>query len=536
MLRTANASSEPAASSNGFDLTLGPGLTGLVGRNGSGKSSLLKFIVGRSVSAQTGVLPVSGRVTLSGPVRLLDQSPDPQKTVGELFGCAEALGDLRRALAGEPTRGAFEDVDWTLEERLAAQLSRFGLPEVAADRVLGALSGGQHLRAALAALFFDPPDILLLDEPTNALDTDARDSLLEALQAHRGIALVASHDRDLLERVDRIVSLEPDGSIAQFGGGWTEFQTAKEAERARLSARAEKAERALRQHEQHSQEAAARQARRARQGKALRDGSQSKMLLDKAKEGAETSASGRLKASARRAEALTAAQAEVLGKIERITPVAMPFPKVDLPGTKQVLELRDAVFSVGTCDIGPISLSLSGPERLWIRGPNGAGKSTLLRGIAGELAPQRGSVTRGVRMLRLDQSGGLSGDGTLLDSATSQYRRLSPASIRTALAHAGFRGEAALKPVAVLSGGERLRAAIALLGAAEEDGAPVQLLLLDEPTNHLDLDALEALEEGLSNWRGALIVVSHDTHFVRHLDISRELCLNSRHMAVMKAQ
>ncbi len=477
-------------------------------------------------------MPVTGEISLSGPVRLLDQSPDPHARICDLFGCAEAWADLKRALAGEATSGAFEEVDWSLEERLSAQLDRFGLSDISPERRLGTLSGGQQLRAALAALFFDAPDILLLDEPTNALDTEAREVLQLALKAHRGLALIASHDRALLETVDRIVSLEPDGSVTLFGGGWSAFQAAKTAERARLGAEADKAGRALRAHRAQSEEAAARQARRARQGKALRDGSQSKMLLDKAKEGAEGAAGGRLRATARRGEALDAAQAAVRERIEIVTPVAMVFPAIVLPATKQVLTLKEAVFAAGDHRVGPVSLSLTGPERLAILGPNGAGKSTLLRGIAGEIAPLSGEMSRPVKCARLDQTGGLTGTGSLIEAARAEHPHLNPAEIRTALAQAGFRGDAALKPVAVLSGGERLRAAIALLGAG---GDPAPLLLLDEPTNHLDLDALEALEEGLSQWRGALIVVSHDAHFLRKLEISARFCLNSRHMGVTKA-
>ncbi|PTQ75162.1 ABC-F family ATP-binding cassette domain-containing protein [Celeribacter persicus] len=540
MLRTANASSELAAPRTGFDLTLGPGVTGLVGRNGSGKSSLLKFIAGSIGTIDTGDLsvtgPVTGEVSLSGPVsgpaRLLDQSPDPALRLCDLFGCTEAWADLKRALAGEATLGTFDAVDWTLEDRMVAQLNRFGLSEMTPERHLGTLSGGQQLRAALAALFFDPPEILLLDEPTNALDTEAREGLAEALKAHRGLALIASHDRALLEEMDRIVSLEPDGSVAVFGGGWSVFHAARETERARLETEAEKAGRALRQHQAQSEEAAARQARRARQGRALRDGSQSKMLLDKAKEGAEGAAGGRLRASARRGESLLAAQTAVLKRIERVTPVAMAFPQISLPASKQVLDLHDAVFAVGGHRIGPITLTITGPQRLALLGPNGAGKSTLLRGIAGEIAPLSGEVHRPVTSARLDQTGGLEGPGSLLDAAQAEHPNLAPSEIRSALAQAGFRGDAALKPAKVLSGGERLRAAIALLGAGSD---PAPLLLLDEPTNHLDLDALEALEVGLTGWRGALIVVSHDAHFLRKLDISETFCLKSRHMPVMKA-
>ncbi|SFI75302.1 ATP-binding cassette domain-containing protein [Celeribacter neptunius] len=502
-----------------IDLTLGPGVTGLVGRNGSGKSTLLQFIAG-----QAGPPRISGALACSGPVRMLDQSPEVSQRVVDLFGRAADLTDMRRALAGQPTLGPFEAVDWTLEERITAQLTRFGLGQVPLDAPLRQLSGGQVLRAAQAAAFFEPPEILLMDEPSNALDAEARQILRAALDGFQGIALVASHDRALLERVDQIAALEPDGSMSLFGGGWSAFQAAREAERARLSTQADRAERAVKHHRAQAQEAAARQARRARQGKRLRDGSQSKMLLDKAKEGAESAAGGRLRATARRDAAAEQARLDVLARLERITPVAMRFPEVDLPANKLLIELDEVVLSCGDHEIGPVSLSLRGPARLHVTGPNGAGKSTLLRAMAGEILPVSGQVKRFCRVAHLDQSGGLAGVGTLLDVAQAAHSELSRAEIRESLARVGFRGEAVLKPAASLSGGERLRAAIALVSASTD---PPPLLLLDEPTNHLDLEAIEALETGLSAWRGAVVLVSHDPYFCRNLGNFSEFSLPS---------
>lgn len=495
-------------------------MTGLVGRNGSGKSTVLNFIAGR-----IGAPLVTGLCTCSHPVRLLDQQAALSVRVMDLFGVSEPLMDLRRAVRGEPTKAAFEAIDWALEERLLAQLDRFGLSDVELSRTLGALSGGQQLRARLAALFFEAPEIVLLDEPTNALDRDGQVMVAQALRDHSrihgGIALVASHDRQLLDHMDRIVSLDPDGGVTVFGGGWTAFAAARDANLARLQQASTRIQRQEKQSEAKRREAAVRQDRRARQGRQLRDGSQSKMLLDKAKEGAQNSASARISADMRKLAAQEREQAEIARQIEVKTPVHMDFPEVSLPPSKQILQLEDAVFAVGGQHIGPINLSLVGPARLRVSGPNGAGKSTLLRAVAGEIAPISGQVTRSVSCAVLDQNGGFSEEsGSLIAAAEQAFPTLAKAQMRACLARAGFRGDAVHAPVQGLSGGEKMRARIALLGAGPE--VP-PLLLLDEPTNHLDLTALEALEIGVSHWRGAMIVVTHDDVFAQKMAFTGEV-------------
>nr|WP_319251273.1 ATP-binding cassette domain-containing protein [uncultured Celeribacter sp.] len=507
-----------AVERRGIDLTFGPGFTGLVGRNGSGKTTLLKCIAGRS---ETGT--VTGELCLSGPVRLLDQTPDPASSVAQLFGCADALQDLEHALAGTPTKGAFDDIDWTLGERLAAQLSRFGLDGVPPGTLMGQLSGGQQLRTALAAVFFDAPDIVLLDEPTNNLDAEGQKLVRQCLAEFDGVAIVASHDRRLLEMADRIVSLDPDGGARTVGGGWSVFAADQARATARLQHDAAQIDRHVRQLDRRTEEAAARQARRARQGKSLRDGSQSKMLLDKARDGAESRMSGRKHAAETRRAAALADQQGIARQIEVITPIAMSLPDVIVPSGKRVLTLEQAVFGVGRFRTAPISFSLTGPERVQIRGVNGTGKSTLMRGIMGRLPPVSGQLTLAVPVAMLDQDGGWQGQaGSLLEAAQTRFPQAPLRDIRTALAQAGFRGTACDKPITALSGGELLRAALGLIACTPQ---PPGLLLLDEPTNHLDLAALAALEAALKDWRGALIFVSHDAEFAENLRPTRVISL-----------
>ena len=207
-----------------FSLSLEAGVTGLVGGNGTGKSSLLAAIAGAH--------PHAGHIHASTPPRRLAQlAPRQGARVADLFDAA-GFDRLQAALAGAPVD--YDLVDWTLEERMAAALAQAGVP-VAPARGLSELSGGQQRRAALAAAFFDAPEIVLLDEPTNDLDAEGRALVAELLTAHRGIALVASHDRALLERVDRIIELAP-GGVHLFGGGWSAFAAARAEAEARAAA------------------------------------------------------------------------------------------------------------------------------------------------------------------------------------------------------------------------------------------------------------------------------------------------------------
>jgi ATPase subunit of ABC transporter with duplicated ATPase domains len=171
-----------------------------------------------------------------------------------------------------------------------------------------------------------------------------------------------------------------------------------------------------------------------------------------------------------------------------------------------------------------VSFEMIGPRRVAITGPNGSGKTTLLKLIAGGLAPKRGEIVRGGRMALLDQRTAILDDG---ETILANFRRLNPDdddnACRAALARFLFRADAALRPVAELSGGERLRAALACVLAGQ---APPQLLILDEPTNHLDLDSIAAIEAAVAGYDGAVLVVSHDADFLTAVGIEREVRLS----------
>jgi len=503
---------------DGLTLALGRERTGLVGRNGSGKSTLLRLIAGQAE-------PASGSVQRIGSIGMLAQLADDRQTVAEVLGVDGDLARLHRLESGNGSLDDAAEADWTLEARVHTALIETGLPAMPLDRRVASLSGGERTRAALARLLIEAPDLLLLDEPTNNLDADGRQAVAQLLERWQGGALVASHDRTLLERVDRIVELTPVG-ITVFSGAWSAFAEARDATRARAGAELERASGALRNTERTIQKAREKKARRDSAGRAYASsGSQASILLDAQKQRAEASSARESHLADRLLGDRTDALEEARAKIEVLTPLSIDLPETNLPGGRQLLVFKEVTMSFEDRHLfGPLSFEVRGPERIAIRGANGSGKTTLFRLMSGELKPASGDISRLTdRIAALDQHVGL------LDPAESildNLRRLNPAltgnEAHAALARFAFRNRAALQIVGTLSGGERLRAGMACVFATPQ---PPFLLLLDEPTNHLDLASIEELEQALRGFDGALIVISHDQAFLQAIGIQRKIVL-----------
>jgi ATPase subunit of ABC transporter with duplicated ATPase domains len=500
-----------------LNLTFGRERTGVVGRNGVGKSTLLRLMTGEHK-------PHAGAITVGGRLATLRQSVQaaPDETIASLFGVAAGLSVLQRAAAGQATEEDLAAADWTLEERISTSLQAMGL-SVEPDARLCALSGGQRTRAGLAALIFAKPDFLILDEPTNNLDRGGRDAVARMLDSWRAGAVVVSHDRELLEGMDAIVELT-SLEATRYGGGWSAYESRKAAELAALEHGLAAAERRVASLARAQQTEVERKARRDGAGRRkAAKGDMPKILVGARKARAEATSGEKAKIAGRQITEAQAKAQTLRARVEVLAPLAVEIPSTGLAPAKEVLRLEDV--SVGyRADrrlLSGLNLTVSGPERLAITGPNGSGKSTLLATMVGVLPPLSGRVWRGVPFALLDQSVTLLAPGeTILEN----FRRLNPGSgenvCRAALARFRFRAEASLQAAGSLSGGERLRAGLAcVLGGA----FPPPLLILDEPSNHLDIESLEAVEAGLGAFDGALVVVSHDEAFLEAIGVLRRL-------------
>jgi ATPase subunit of ABC transporter with duplicated ATPase domains len=527
---------------SGLTVSFGPGRTGLIGVNGSGKSTLLKLIAGE-------LRPGSGAVRTQGEVGYLPQAITlgTHQSVSGLLGITAARDALHAIEAGETGEDVFAAIgdDWDVEERARAWLDRLGLENLTLDDRVERLSGGETILVALAALFLRRPDILLLDEPTNNLDLDARKRLYDAVASWTGVMVIVSHDRELLALMDQIADLS-GGGIRVYGGNLDGYEERLAVEQAAAERAVSSATADVRREQRDLVEAQVKQARRDRMGRKVAASGGLPRIVAYARKRAAQETAGRSRGlHAGRLEAARGRLDEAEQAVRDDAEIRVDLPGTAVPAGRTVLTVagldgtrwHPASPAPGTPatpptpptpDAPPVAalaeLIVRGPERIALTGPNGAGKTTLLRAIAG-LATRPGVTVRlgavtGYLPQRLD----------ILDDSLSvvdNVRAAAPAAavneVRASLARFLFRGDRAGRLAGTLSGGERFRAVLAALLLAQP--AP-QLLLLDEPTNNLDMASVRQLSQALEDYRGALLVASHDTSFLRIAGITRWLRLD----------
>ncbi len=478
---------------DGAAFSLEPGeRIALIGRNGTGKSSLLKVLAGAE-RLDDGLLQMQGglRRVLVAQEPAFAPGVSVFDAVAEGVVQARALRERFEADTGDEDLDALqtqiEAVDgWTWEQRVDEALQRLGL---AGGAVVDALSGGQRKRVALAQALVARPDVLLLDEPTNHLDIDAIEWLQDLLLQWRGAGagspgglVLVSHDRAFIDAVaTRIVELDR-GVLRSYPGAFTAFEAAK------------------------ARELEAEALANARADKLL---AQEEVWVRKGVEARRTRSVGRV-ARLQALRAQRAARREQVGQVRLELDAGLP------PG-KIVAELQDVGMRYGNrVLIDGFSATLLRGDKVGLIGPNGSGKTTLLKLILGELEPTAGRVRRGTRLqvAYFDQMrAGLDLNATLADTISPGSEWVEFAGQRKhVMSYLGdflFAPQRANSPVRTLSGGERNRLLLARLFAL-----PANVLVLDEPTNDLDIDTLDLLEELLQGYAGTVFLVSHDRRFL----------------------
>ncbi|MEV4969737.1 ATP-binding cassette domain-containing protein [Streptomyces scopuliridis] len=504
---------------DGLSLTIGRGRTGLVGANGTGKSTLLRLLAGL-------LRPSQGSVSAGGSLAHLPQNItlDTAVRVDAALGIAERRAALRAIEAGDVRETHFETIgdDWDVEERALATLGSLGLGDVELDRTVGQMSGGETVLLRLAALLLERPDILLLDEPTNNLDLSARRRLYEAVDSWRsGVLVVVSHDLELLERVDRIAELRA-GSVSWYGGGWSAYQEALATEQEAAGRMLRAAEADVRRQKRELEETQIKLARRQRHSKKMDAQRRApRIVAGERKRSAQESGDKLRGLHEDRLHEARERREEAADAIRQDAEIRVSLPHTAVPTGRTVLSLRELRPRFGRLREG--NLHVHGPERIALVGRNGAGKTTVLRTLTGELAPLSGEARTFVPLRFLPQRLDVLDDEL---SVAANVARLAPGvtdnHIRSQLARFLFKGARAEQPAGTLSGGERFRAALAAMMLAAP--AP-QLLMLDEPTNNLDTASVRQLTSALASYQGALLIASHDLPFLESAGITRWLLL-----------
>ena len=491
----------------GIDASIAMGdRIGLVGPNGAGKTTLMRIAAGtdepdlgevhRKRSLTLGMLAQEAHLDA-----VFMASPDIRTAVrhgaAHLERMADELADLEKA--GRVADPAYADLQhhfevlggYTLDQRVDAALSGLGFTAEEVARPPSALSGGEQTRAALARLVIADPELLLLDEPTNHLDIGALEWLEEHLRRRGGSVLVASHDRAFLDAtVTRVWELR-DRRITAFRGDYTAYHRQRE----------ERDARALKDADSHEAQIARERelVQRYRSHRKFSKMHEHEARLERL-EATEVEAPKSTRKLRLPQAALVGGgpsrSGEIVVRVDELVVGYLP----ERGTTGAPVRVATALF-----------LAARRGDRVGIVGPNGAGKTTLLRTIAGDLPPIDGSLTfgNGVQLGYLAQLRAAASPGATVLDALLEAIPITPGEARGYLARFLFRGDDPFKEVRLLSGGERSRLELALLGIT-----PANLLLLDEPTNHLDVLAREAIEAFLRESAATILVVSHDRRFL----------------------
>ncbi|WP_101571195.1 ABC-F family ATP-binding cassette domain-containing protein [Alistipes sp. cv1] len=490
----------------------------IVGNNGTGKSTLLRLIAGE-------LAPSCGSIGRSvSPYYVPQQTDIRSESVGRTLGVAEKLDALRAICDGSANPDHYDTLadDWDIESRCRSALDAWGLPHVELTASTDSLSGGEKTRLSLAGLTIHRPAIVLLDEPTNHLDRTGRDRLYDYIRTCKATLIVVSHDTYLLNLLDRTCELSKKG-LKTYGGNYNFYREQKRIEDSALEQRIDSEQAALRLARKKAQEIAERQQKRFNQGERNKD-RLPRILRKGAKDRGETTIS---KLREKHSD-IVGLNEKRLNDLRRQRGTACRF-KIDFDDA--LLHNGKLLIAADGVNFGydrerplwriPLDLEIRSGERIRLTGNNGSGKTTLVRLLTGELFPTAGEIRRtDFSYVCLDQEYSLVDTPQTVLELAQKYNRsnLCDHEIKMRLKRVLFAADTWDTSCNALSGGEKMRLCLCCLMISNH--VP-DLFILDEPTNNLDLSSLAVLADTIGDYRGTLLVISHDRNFTDEIGITK---------------
>lgn len=496
----------------------------LIGNNGVGKSTLLKLLAGE-------LMPSSGNIRIEPkPYYVPQQTNVKEQTIAEALGVSEKINALNAIYAGssEQTNYDILNDDWDIEDKSLLALKHWGLQEVALDSSISLLSGGEKTKVLLAGLTLHKPEVVLLDEPTNHLDLSARKILYKYIQNTKATVIVVSHDVSLLNLLDKTYELSRNG-IRLYGGNYDFYREQKEVENRSLEQQIDAEQTALRTARKKAQEVRERQERRSSQGERNKQKGGVARIVMNARGNLAENSSAKLREKHSDIIDNTQQRLSMLrGRQQQNAELKIDFEDTKLHNGKILISAHKLNFGYVKDKFiwqSPIDIVIRSGERINIRGNNGSGKTTFLKLLLGELSPVQGEVIRSdFSYVYLDQEYEQVNQSLTVLELAEQYNKnnLADHEVKVRLNRALFPQEVWDKNCQTLSGGERMRLYLCCLMISNH--IP-DIFVLDEPTNNLDLSSLSILTETIKNYRGTVLIISHDEYFIKEIGVTNSIRL-----------
>ncbi|MEA9412729.1 ribosomal protection-like ABC-F family protein [Flavobacterium sp. PL02] len=496
----------------------------LIGNNGTGKSTLLKIIAGK-------LQPSNGQVRCGSEPYYIPQifGQYNDLTIAQALQIEEKLTALKEILEGnvsENNLNALND-DWTIEERCNNALKYWQLTDLDLSQKIETLSGGQKTKVFLAGISIHQPELVLLDEPSNHLDVAARQLLYDFIQSTSSALIVVSHDRKLLNLLNTVFELSKRG-ISVYGGNYDFYAEQKQIEQNALNQDLHSKEKALRKAKEKERETLERQQKLDARGKKKQEkAGVARIMINTLRNNAENSTSKIKGMHAEKIDGISHELQELRSALPDIDKMKFGFDNSSLHKGKILFNAKDINYSYDNEFVWKqnLNIQITSGERIALKGSNGSGKTTLIKLILGKLEPKTGILSRAENTsVYIDQ------DYSLIDNQLKIYEQaqqfnttaLQEHEIKMRLNRFLFTKEDWDKPCNVLSGGEKMRLMLCCLTISNQSPDSI---ILDEPTNNLDIQNIEILTAAINEFKGTLIVISHDEYFLEQINIERTILL-----------